>query len=154
MPPLFLLVAFQQTFPLNKRTWAHMEHKIYRKSAGCWINFKSNKLFQYIKAPPQDQQDLQKGQCGQMFWWVLTQRHIAYILSRLASVFRLLASKTTEIKAWEIVCTKILKQELTSVSAVAYIPLSASELARVVEVKLGGKEDSVKPLGITITPTG
>lgn len=46
------------------------------------------------------------------------------------------------------------KQELTSVSAVAYIPLSASELARVVEVKLGGKEDSVKALGITIAPTG
>jgi len=46
------------------------------------------------------------------------------------------------------------KEELTSVSGVAYIPLSASELARVVEVKLGAKEDSVKTLSISIYPTG
>lgn len=46
------------------------------------------------------------------------------------------------------------KQGLTSVSGVAYIPLSASELARVVEVKLGAKEDSVKTLSISLCPTG
>lgn len=38
------------------------------------------------------------------------------------------------------------KQELTSVSGAAYIPLSVSELARVVEVKLSVKEDRVRTL--------
>lgn len=43
------------------------------------------------------------------------------------------------------------KQELTSLSGVPYMPLSASELARVVEVKLGAKEDNVKTLGTSIS---
>lgn len=111
MSPLFLLVAFQHAFPLNERTWAHAGHKIYRKSAGCWINFKSSKSFQYIKAHPWDQQDLQKSQCWQMFWWVHTQRLTAYKLPRTVSVFRLLATKTTAIKAWGKACTKILHEE-------------------------------------------
>lgn len=85
-----------------------MSNKIYRKSAGHWINFKSSKSFQYLKASPQDQQ---KGQHGQMFWWVHSQRHMAYTQPRTASVFRLLATKTAAIKAWEKVCTKILCEE-------------------------------------------
>lgn len=103
--------SFPAAFPLNERTWAHVEHKIYRKSAGCWINLKSSKLFQYVKAPPRDQQGPSKGQRGQMFCWVHTQRHIAYMLPRIVSVFRFLATRTTAIEACKKVCTKILREE-------------------------------------------
>lgn len=47
-----------------------------------------------------------------MFWWVYTQRHMAYTQPRTASVFRVLGTKTTAIKAWEKVCTKILCEEV------------------------------------------
>jgi len=42
------------------------------------------------------------------------------------------------------------RQELTSVSGAAYIPLNVSELARVVEVKLRSKEDRVRTLCISL----